>query len=147
MPLATDPNQTFKIVLKSDKGKDNPPAFIYQFSSCRELRKANEYYKKLMAAKTDKALDDTGQKKLFELLKKKLVGWENMTVKYNPLELESLLTLPEAFELFFRMLEQHPTLDDKKKLDSQSQCSSGKSAKAAKGRKIAKKRSASSTVK
>lgn len=140
MPLATDPNQTFKIVLKSDQGKKKPPAFIYQFSSCRELREADNLYKKIMAAKTDAEINDAGQKKLFMLLRRKLVGWENMGRKYDPKELEAILTLPEAFELFFRMLNQSPSVDDKKKLESLLDSSSGRSAKGALGRKSAKTR-------
>ena len=146
MPLSTDPSRTFRIILESDKDKNPAPAFIYRYSSCRELRIAEEYYKNLMAAKKDKDLEDQSQKMLFDLLTLKLVGWENMGIKYNPKELESILTLPEAFELFFRMLDQRPTADVKKKLDSQSRCSSGKSAKSAKGRRSVKKRLVNSTA-
>jgi len=110
------------------------------------LRIADEYYKKIMAAKTDKDIKVNIQKRLFELLSEKLAGWENMGIKYNPKKLEDILTLPEAFELFFRMLDQRPDVEVKKKLDSPSRCSSARSAKNAKARRSAKKRSASSTA-
>jgi hypothetical protein len=145
MPTGTDPSRTFKVVLKCDEKKANPPTFIYQLSTCREIREFKEYYQKLMAAKTDKQIEALGQKRLFQLLTKKLVGWKNMVdpisenpIKFDRNELDTLVNTAEAFELLFRIIGQGLSDDDKKKLKSRSGTNSGRSAKGAKGRKRVK---------
>ena len=119
MPLAINPLKTIRVVLKSDKGCEPEPAFYYRFMTYRELMEVNAFQENVQAAdaKTlSKLIGETG-KTLFDMLRHKLTGWENMGVGYDPAALEDVLTLTEAFELLALKSQQMPTVDDKKKLE------------------------------
>ncbi len=147
MPLAIDPNETFRIVLESDKGKSPEPYFEYRFSPVHELRIAENFHKRVNKAKVDSDIGEDCYKELFSLLTKRLEGWGNMGQDYNPVELDKILNLNEAMELFFAMLQQTPSIEDKKKLESALPSTTGKSAKRVRGKRTVKSRSVSTIVK
>src|SRR3989339_1421159 len=98
MPLALDPNQTFKVVLASDKGKPQPPVFIMRYKSSRKWRKIAE----LHAAWADTPDPNTMLDKVFEILGETICDWSNMPGdigQYSPDKLEDILTPTEAIEL------------------------------------------------
>jgi len=144
MPLATSLNKTTRIVLTDDVGTEPEPAFFYRFLSYSEWSEVQEYYTKIEAAEGEQldALIGDKYQKLFDKLRYKLVGWENMGVDYDPAQLEHLLTLSEAFQLLGLKTRQAPTTEDKKKYESQLPSSSVNSAKDVKAKPSAKKSSA-----
>jgi len=141
MPLAIDTNQTFKVVLTSDRDKPEgeQPAFIYRYSSGRQWREARMFHEKIMSAKEDADMPFDTIDGLYDQLRINLVGWENMGGReYNPATIDDILTLPESFELLALKLSQLPDDADKKKFALPSRSNMGRSAKTAKGRKTAK---------
>lgn len=116
MPLAADPNQTFKVILDSDAGKDNPPAFLCRYLTLRQWRQAAKLYDAFFAADTKQP--DAMADKLMELIGLLVVGRENMPDSH----LEDLLTVYEARELMSKAFGgQRPTAEDKKKLSLPSE--------------------------
>ena len=137
MPLALDPHQTFTIVLESDKDKpaESRPCFIYRYLTGRQWNKVPRLHDTL----EDSAGADDVTDKMYQAASTGLVSWKNMIapngeqIGYEPDKLQDILGIIEAQELIAKLLKQHPSLDDKKKLDSPSQSSTEKSAPAAKG--------------
>ncbi|MBN1377860.1 MAG: hypothetical protein JXA04_01340 [Gammaproteobacteria bacterium] len=121
MPIALDPDSTFKIILRSDEDKpeDSKPAFIFKYPTGRQWRKIAQVQDNLDDIESSNDLAN----KVFDSVKTLLVGWENMVdttgqcIGYDQEKLEDILTLPEAEELIFAVLNQVPNFKDKKKLD------------------------------
>lgn len=119
MPICLDPNETYKIRLKSDdKMGDDAPIFYARAATMREHR--------LMA---DEMNDSTGLNTIGEvfesrigILRKWIVNWENMTdpasgapLPYDPDKFEDVLTALEAHELIRKvMANDHLDYDEKK---------------------------------
>ena len=140
MPLATDPNQTFEVVLISDRDKpeNEQPAFIYRYSTGRQWRAANEFRQKINAAKDDSEMPFDTLDELYAMISNRMIGWRNMKdpdtgddLPFDISRLDDILTLPEAFELLALKLEQRVNEMDKKKLESLSVSSSELSVKTA----------------
>jgi hypothetical protein len=136
MPLALDPNQTFKIILESDKDKPArlQPCFVYSYLTGRQwlaVASLQDQLDDLTAA--DQIVD-----KVFQAASTGLVGWENMIdrngepVEFNIDTLDMIVGVIEAQELIVKLLKQHPNLDDKKKLELQSDLNTEQSVKIAK---------------
>ena len=123
MPLAMDPKQMFKVVLRTDEDKpvESQPRFIFQFLTGREwkaLARLREGFNELPTG-------PAGFDVVCDAVRVGLCGWENITdrqtgemIPYNPAELDSVITFSESLELFFLLLSR-ATMDssDKKKLD------------------------------
>ena len=133
MPLALDPEQTLKIILDSDKDKEASvqPLFVYRYLTGRQWREVGRTRDTLESAKNADEVAD----KVYLIASTGLVGWENMVDPTNgkPIEfdtdrLEDIIGLHEAQELIVKILQQSPTMEDKKKLESQSDCSTEQSA-------------------
>lgn len=110
MPLALDPSQTFKVILKSDRSKTNPPAFEFRYLTNREWKK--------FAAICDSISDSSdgidGLTKIEDAVRVALVGWENMgQYEYDPSKLEDIINPGEAKELLEEMTAKiEPTEDE-----------------------------------
>jgi len=143
MPIAISPDETFRIVLKSDQGK--PPAqqpfFEFRCLSCRE-------WKEVVRAITAMLGSDSGEEaidKTLDILRKGLVGWGNMkdpatgeAIPYEPANLDTLLILDEAQELLVRFRDHSPSEEDKKKFDSPSPSNTDTSARVVPDRRSAR---------
>jgi len=146
MPIALDPSQTFEIAVKSDEALpiDERPVFVYRFAAGRELRRMREIYEKVMKAGDDTEMPFATMDELFDRLRERLIGWRNMIdpatgehIDFDPAELDRLITLPEAFELLARVCTQGPDREEKKRLESLSECSTEKSAATAPDTEVA----------
>ena len=138
MPLATNPNQTFLVSLSTDIDipEETRPAFRYRYSSGAHWRRIKEFHAAVMSANVDTDMPFDTIDTLFDHLRDRLVGWENMTdpdnadaqLSFEPGRLNELLTLGEAFELLTLKMSQLPDDKDKKKLESPLPSSSESSA-------------------
>lgn len=136
MPLATRPNATYEVVLSTDREQPeaDQPVFVFRYVSLLEWEN--------IAKLDDEFQKATEAKKMIELALQviglTLDGWRNMKkpggkeIPYDTKELKGLLSMNEVTELMIAAVAQRPGIEDKKKLDSPSQCSSEKSAKTAK---------------
>ncbi len=154
MPLAIDPEKKLKIVLESDKGKKPEPYFEFKHSTKRQFDNLLEIIEKIDDAQKDDDLPFDNINELFKLVSDRMTSWGNMInpstgkpIPYVQSELDSLITVAEAFELLYSLASQLPGIDDKKKLESQSPSSSGKSVKRVRAKRTAKRRLANTTVK
>ena len=72
--LATDPKETFDIVLETDKGRENPPTFVFRYLSAREFKElARKEPKEGEAISVDQELD-----RCFSAIRSNLVDWQNV---------------------------------------------------------------------
>jgi hypothetical protein len=138
MPLATEPNQTFKVILEIDKGKSpaEQPYFEFKLLSLRDwnnLAKVEEELKNpaLLESMTGQEATD----KILGMIKCGLVNWGNMkdpqtgsAIAFDPKELDALLTLQEVQELLVKFRNQGLEVEDKKKSDSRSASNMDKAA-------------------
>ncbi len=120
MPLATNPLKTIRVVLSDDKGLEPEPAFIYRYLTYAEWKEIDSFNESLQTKDKKKFAKIFGKAgdKIFDMLRHKLISWENMAIDYDPAKLEELLTLQEAFELLALKSKQLPTVKDKKKSES-----------------------------
>lgn len=109
MPILLEKNQTFKVILESDKNKEVKPAFIFRALSCMELREISRSIDNLSQSKTSDESFDI----IFGNLKKSLVGWENMIepstdieISFDVKDIERILTVGEALELVKKIQQQ-----------------------------------------
>lgn len=136
MPIATDPQQTFNIVLEFDEDKpaETRPTFICRYLTARQWKQIARLQDEIdEASRGDVALD-----KILDALTMSVAGWRNMTdtdgreIPFDLSGLDALLTMGEVMELFQKILTgQKPTETDEKKSVSQSHISSDESAKPA----------------
>jgi hypothetical protein len=143
MPLVLEPDSTYEYVLSCDahKPKEEQPTFIFKYLSSRKWREVAK-----LSDTFDK--DDAGNAAIdavFEAIQKTLAGWRNMIepngkeIEFDAKKLEDIVTPAEAMELLRASVSQMPTVEDKKKLDSQSTSSTARSATRVKGGKTARK--------
>lgn len=111
--LATDPTQSFPVVLKAYRGQADAPTLFCRYLSGKECRR-------IMQALDNLSTDGLeALESLFELVREVVVAGSNLGRDFVPEEIDELLTINEANELLkAAMLGQSPTLDDKKKSDS-----------------------------
>ena len=123
MPLALEPNETFELILESDKDKprETQPRFIYTHLTGRQWRAIARLQDEIEQQKNADAVMD----KIVNAATTNLVGWVNMVhpqsgpIPFDIKKFEDIVTMPEAQEIIIKLLGQRPTLSDKKKLDSQ----------------------------
>jgi len=110
MPIALDPDQTFKYVLESDRGKENPPAFRFRYLTSREWKQLT----RLNDALIESADGADAMGKVEDAVRVALVGWENMGDHgYDPDKLEDIINPAEGRELLFAIAETiEPTGED-----------------------------------
>jgi hypothetical protein len=124
------------VVLSTDRvlPEADQPVFVFRYVSLLEwenITKLDDEFGKATAA--NKMINLA-----LQTLKISLCGWRNMKppggeeIPYDQKKLKSLLSPKELVELMRAAITQSPGTEDKKKLDSPSQCSSEKSAKTAK---------------
>jgi hypothetical protein len=114
MPIALEPNQSFPVVLDSDKDKpaETRPTFLAKSQSMRGQRKIGAVldYMHKEGVKTDDLFD-----KSIDVLADVLSGWENMGRNYCKEALEDVLDYAEARELLSKVsANQHVTKEEKK---------------------------------
>ena len=142
MPLILEPDSHYDYVLDCDAGKpkEKQPTFIFRYLSCRK-------WKEVAGLSDSFDEDDSGEDAIdavFEAINRSLTGWRNMSgpdgkeIEFDAGKLEDIVTPSEAMDLLKAAVSQMPTVDDKKKFDSQSTSSTARSARRAKDRKIAK---------
>ena len=115
MPRSLDPDATVTIVLETDKGKENPPGFIFKALTLGEEEKLGEIYDDLKENR-DKPIS----KSLQEYLEPYLQGWENMgPFVFGEKPLKDVVTGFEAFDLVEQLLSSSRlSYEEKKRLDS-----------------------------
>jgi hypothetical protein len=147
MPLALEPNETFEIILESDKDKprETQPRFIYRHLTCRQWRIIAGFRDRLEELKKDtSATLDKAMGELIKTATTNLVRWVNMIdLQGNPVpfdieKFEDIVGLAEANELIFKLEDYRLLPVDKKKLDLLSDCGTEASAKDAKDQQNAK---------
>lgn len=136
MPLATDPQQTFEVVLGSDEAKpaESRPTFIFHYLTRRESRQVREAWEGLDEARDADGNVDAAVEAVIECVRGNLVGWEHQVdrqgkpVPFDPARLEDLVGDMELMELFVRMRAGNDMLPaDLKKSGSPSPSDSGSS--------------------
>lgn len=135
MPLATDPNQKFKVVLDSDAEKPvgTRPYFKFRYMTGREWNQAGMKSDELKDAKAREVIAD-----IYEQLIAGVVGWGNIidlkTQKPIPFaaeDIDSVTTVPEAMELLAKYRNQGLEVPDLKNSDLPSDSDTAASAKTA----------------
>jgi len=138
MPLALDPNETFDLVLETDREKPDPPAFVFRYMTEREflahaaIGDDDELRSGLSSAE---AMD-----RVHAALAANLVGWRNLRsregepIPFAPQRLPDLLTVGEMWELYYGARRQNRVEDDEKNASgSQSPTPTDASAATAQG--------------
>jgi hypothetical protein len=133
MPLATNPNARFDLVLDSDQATEagKRPTFEFHYISGLEVEELAGTLSSLNTAATG----DEAMTRIYSAIEKHLVGWRNMTdragkaIKFGRGALKKVVGMDEIFELAFKLMNrQAVSAADKKKLDSPSGSSTDKSA-------------------
>ncbi len=143
MPLALSPNETYAVVLASDKKKPvkKRPTFFFKFLTGEEMLNVADINDRMDKTKTPNTLFEV----VFGTAKKYLRGWENMIdasgadIPFDIDWLGKIVGLVECQELLGKLLYQLPNLEDKKKLELQSGSNTARRAKGAKVRKSVNK--------
>ncbi|HUX00914.1 MAG TPA: hypothetical protein VMY35_08030 [Phycisphaerae bacterium] len=107
MPIALEAGETFKYVLRGDRNKpaESRPAFIFEYVTARQARAIARPLHEL--EKSDKTGTSEAFDALFKAIRANLVGWENMRgrdgkdIPFAASELDAIVTLPEAWELYY----------------------------------------------
>lgn len=136
MPLATNPNATYELVLSTDAElpKEKQPVFIFRYLNITEWEKIAKLNDEFETSTEASQMIDLA----FKVIEKTLCGWRNMKppsgneINFNFKKLKDMVTLAEATELMQAAVSQRPTVADKKKLDSQSESNTDKSVKTVK---------------
>tara|TARA_R100000152_G_C6781949_1_gene217714 strand:- start:3639 stop:4037 length:399 start_codon:yes stop_codon:yes gene_type:complete len=127
MPLYTDPTARIKLVLDSDKDKENPPTFIYRALNGREWRRVAKVFDALQAGEVDGMAAQLDA--IYETVSIGLLDWVNMfdpssgeAIPFNVEDIDLVLNPIEAStDLMGKLLGAVvPTHEDKKKSDSQA---------------------------
>ena len=115
MPIFLEPDQSFSVVLESDKTKpiETRPVFLVKSQSMRNQRKILEVID--IIYKKDVTVDEIFSATI-EQLKRVVCGWSNMGQPFNVDVLEDVLTLTEARELLM-LVAYNQRMDDSEKKD------------------------------
>lgn len=102
MPLALDPNATWRFVLPTDRDVvENTPAFVFRHLTGRQWTALDARLRVLSE------MDRGGDGFLAQLdeIRKYLTGWENMGRPYDPADLDEIISGPgEAWAVLFGIL-------------------------------------------
>lgn len=102
MPLALEPNQSFDVVLPSDKDKpaESRPTFVARTQSMRGQRQVLKALDDSVDVSNDELTYDRMFTIIVDQLERVLVGWRNMGgVEFSREGLEEVLSFREAREL------------------------------------------------
>ena len=132
MPFVVDPGAIHRIVLAADENKTPQPAFLYRHLSFRK-------FAEFEALRSSIGKEDLSEsiRKQFAALADGLVGWENLVdpatgqpIAFDAEKMPDVLTISEAQEILMKRLTGAvPSVEDKKKLPSPSECDMASSAK------------------
>ena len=114
MPRALDPNDTFDVVLDSDKDKSPQPAFVFRAATGRQWRQ--------MAVALESPEPDIEKycDILYDAARLTMVDWRNMeSIPFAAGSLEDIVSPIEVRELLRRALDQGE-LDAEAKKNSES---------------------------
>lgn len=101
MPLALDPNATWKFVLPTDRDKPEPPAFVFRHLTGRQWVALDARLREL--GEMDRGAD--GFTAQLDEIRRHLAGWENMGRPYAPADLDEIVSGPgEAWSVLFGIL-------------------------------------------
>lgn len=125
MPLPLEPNETFEIILKSDKDKPREiqPRFIYRHLTCRQWKKVAKFKDNLDEIAKDKSAKDVLDRMLNEIKETattNLIGWVNMkdlqgnSIPFDIEKFEDIIGLEEANELIAKLENFRLSVDEKK---------------------------------
>ena len=136
MPLALNTKKTYKVILDSDSETvDNQPYFTYRYLTCEELDKVASIDDRIAEVKEDGSYKDITDI-MCEAASMGLSDWAGMVdpitaknIKFDPARLKSVVGIVEMRELIGAILAQTPTIDDKKKYESQSESDTEQSVK------------------
>jgi hypothetical protein len=137
MSLAADPNQTFEYVLVSDRQMpvEKRPVFFIKYLTTRQWRHLMEFREKIKTLTTSQEITELA----IEIVKPNIMGWRNIfdsqgqPIKFSADKIEDVLSNEDFYELMgAERSQQSLSVEDKKKLDSQSQCNTDSSAENAK---------------
>ena len=125
MPIINDPRIKLEYTLKSDADRPENERTIFQFRvlTVNKFIEFAEIFDKIVAGAAGPEI----VKKAIEKVKYGIVGWkqfviQNTEIQFDASKIEELLSMDEVIELMTAMLsKQTLTIEDKKKLDSQSQ--------------------------
>ena len=115
MPLSLEPNQRFPVVLDSDldKPSGDRPTFLVVSLSMRAQTALSGDMDAALDYRKDVAVITA---EVCELVKRYLVGWENMGPhKFGETDLQDLLTNREACELLRKIMNSSYVQPDEKK--------------------------------
>ena len=105
MPILSDPDQTFAVVLERDKDMPEAtrPAFYAKACSARQQREMYKLLDKFDEVVAAGVIDDTFDE-AFRQLADRLVGWKNISLNGQPCpfdleKLEDVITLEESIEI------------------------------------------------
>ena len=135
MPLATHPNATYEVVLSNDSNlpKNKRPVFVFRYLSVADWEEVARLSDEFDNCTDSKQMVDLA----FRIIEKTLCDWRKMKlpsgkqIPFNIKRLKSMIALREATELMQAGVSQRPSLEDKKKFDSQSRFGMGRAAKTA----------------
>lgn len=110
MPMPLEPGGTCAIVLDADKGKPNPPTFIFPFLSGRQQARLMRAYEFCEVSGSGAPMDIGA---LFAPLKDLIVDWHNIDIPFDADELDAVISVAEAYELINKLVLQGPTAAEK----------------------------------
>src|SRR3972149_3699758 len=105
MPLTSDTNEKFRVVLKNDENRKPHPYFEFRYCSIRKLRQLNRAIDEIKHYATD----DADLEKLLAILRENLAGWGNQAdaagkePRFEPARIEELISLTEIGELLMHL--------------------------------------------
>jgi hypothetical protein len=115
MPIVLDVEQKYSYVLEGDRKKDQPPKFVFRYSSSREFEKLAALGERIDSKEltTSEAIDG-----LFRSIGNVMTGWSNMTgrdgeaIEFDALKLKDILNIDEANELLTAVMNQQRPSDE-----------------------------------
>ena len=126
MPVYTDPTIKIRLVLETDKDKEQPPTFIYRALNGREWRQVAQMFDRLQAGEIGGMTEQLDA--IYETVSVGLLDWENMNdpttgepIPFNKSDVDLVLNPIEAStDLMGQILGAvAPKHEDKKKYESQ----------------------------
>lgn len=132
MPIINDPRVKIEYTLKSDEGRPENERTVFHFRvlTVNKFQEFAEVFDKIVAVSSGAEI----VKEAIEKVKYGIIGWKNFIlsgkeIPFDVDKIEELLTMDEIIELMTAMLsKQTLTIEDKKKLGSQSQSDTVKAA-------------------
>lgn len=122
MPKLLDPESKIRLVLDGDVGKSPEPAFFSRPLSVASFRRTVE----CLQGVAENAADSKNAAAVFDFLRERITGWENMIdpetgerLQFSHEKLEEILALDEAVELVSKISAGgRLSTDERKKSES-----------------------------